>query len=128
MERRTDADSPPAVAVSGPQAVVDAYLKAAAEAEGPGMYALIASSERDDESPTTLADTARNRYAAGMSWKVLKAEEAESTARVIVEFTGAKVDPNPYTFTLTREAGEWRIVQSPELHEEDKEDGLTIKF
>jgi hypothetical protein len=46
---------------------------------------------------------------------------------VVVDFRNAKVDPNPYRFTLTREAGEWRIVQSPELHE-TADDGMRIKL
>jgi len=105
--------------------VVEEYLRAAGSADGQRMYALIASSERDDESPDTLRETAAERYSAGMTWEVLKADENGSASDVIVEFQGAKVVPNPYRFTLTREAGEWRIVQSPELHEE-KKDGIKI--
>jgi hypothetical protein len=43
-------------------------------------------------------------------------------------FKGAKVDPNPYRFTLIREAGDWWIVQSPELHGEDRKDRIKIKL
>jgi hypothetical protein len=99
---------------------VEEYLKAASQADGARMYGLIASSERDDESPETLADTARDRYAPTMTWQVLKVEETGSTARVVVDIQGAKVKQNPYPFTLTREMGEWRIVDSPELHEREK--------
>ncbi|HEU4754222.1 MAG TPA: hypothetical protein VFU47_14020 [Armatimonadota bacterium] len=113
---------------SGPRAVVEQYLQAASRADGASMYALIAGSERDDESPTTLADTARDRYSTGATWDVLKTEPAGTTAKVIVELKGAKVDPNPTTFTLTQENGEWRIVDSPELHERDKNGGIHIKL
>jgi hypothetical protein len=118
----------PAPIASGPSVVVEGYLKAATRADGAGMYARIATSERDDESPKTLADTARDRYATGTTWEILKTEEKGSAADVVVDFKRAKVDPNPYRFTLTREAGEWRIVQSPELHEEEKSDGIKIKI
>jgi hypothetical protein len=120
--------SPRSPFASGPRVVVEEYLRAAARADGPGMYALIASSERGPESPKTLADTARDRYSTDTSWEILKVEEKGSTADVVVDIKRAKVDPNPYRFTLTREAGEWRIVQSPELHEEDKSDGIKIKL
>ena len=116
------------VPVSSSAGVVAEYLRAASRADGAGMYALIASSERDDESPETLGDTARERYSTDTTWQVLKTDERASKSDVVVDFKGAKVDPNPYRFTLTREAGEWRIVQSPELHEEDKDDDISIKF
>jgi hypothetical protein len=118
----------PAPIAAGPQAVVEEYLRAATRADGAGMYARIATSERHDESPKTLADTARDRYSTGTTWEILKTEEKGSAADVVVDFKGARVDPNPYRFTLTREAGEWRIVQSPELHEEEKSDGIKIKI
>src|SRR5687767_3934701 len=51
------AATPPAVLVSGPRAVVEEYLKAASTADGAGMYALIATSERKDETPQSLKDT-----------------------------------------------------------------------
>lgn len=107
-------------AVPGSRRVVEDYLRAASSGDGAAMYALIASSERDRESPETLGDTARDRYSPAMKWEILKAEESGSTAEVVVDFQGAKVDPNPSRFTLTREAGEWRIVDSPELHEREK--------
>src|SRR5688500_15549453 len=58
----------PAAIVSGSRAVVEEYLRAAAKADGAGMYALIASSERKDETPQSLADTARDRYSPNMTW------------------------------------------------------------
>ena len=122
------AGPPPATMTSGSRAVVEQYLQAAAKADGAAMYALIASSERKDEGPKTLADTAQGRYSPQTSWETLKTEEKGSTSQVVVEIKGAKVQPNPYKFTLSREAGEWRIVQSPELHEEDQHDGIKIKF
>lgn len=130
----TSAPSPTAPAplpkplVSGSRGVVEEYLKAASEADGAKMYALVAASERKSESPDSLHDTAEDRYATGTSWEVLKTEESDSTSKVIVEVKGAKVEPNPYTFTLSKEAGEWRIVQSPELHEEDKPGRIKIKL
>jgi hypothetical protein len=114
--------------ISGSRAVVEEYLKAASEADGAKMYALIASSERESESPKTLKDTADDRYSTATSWEVLKTEEGESSSKVIVQTKSAKVEPNPYTFTLTKEAGEWRIVQSPELHEEEKDGRIRIKL
>jgi hypothetical protein len=113
-------------AVSGPQRVVEEYLKAASTADGARMYGLIASSERDNESPETLRKTAADRYSTDLSWEVLKAEESGDTAKVVVEVKQAKVEPNPTTFTLTRENGEWRIVDSPELHEREKRGGIHI--
>jgi hypothetical protein len=118
----------PSVLKSGPRAVVEDYLKAAARADGAGMYALIATSERDDESPQSLADTAHDRYSPNMTWEVLKEAARSSSSDVVVDFKGAKVEPNPYRFTLTQEAGEWRIVQSPELHEDDGRDRIKIKL
>jgi hypothetical protein len=119
--------SPPRIEItSGPQKVVEEYLEAARNGDGAGMYALIASSERKDESPRSLQNTANDRYSPSASWKILKTEENGSSAAVVVEFQDAKVDPDPYRFTLTREAGEWRLVQSPELHEDD--DDIKIKF
>ena len=118
----------PALSLSGPQRVVENYLKAATSADGAAMYGLIASSERDDESPKTLGDTARDRYTPSTRWEVLKTEERDSTARVIVDVKGAEVEPNPTTFSLTREAGEWRIIDSPELHEREKSGRLRIKL
>ena len=115
-------------AISGSRRVVDDYLKAASSADGSAMYALIASSERDDESPETLRKTAADRYSTAMKWEVLKAKETGSTAEVVVDVQGAKVDPNPTRFTLTRESGEWRIVDSPELHEREKNGGIHIKL
>jgi hypothetical protein len=120
--------SQPAPATSGSRAVVEQYLQAAAKADGPAMYALIASSERKDESPKSLADTARDRYSPKTSWEVLKTQEKASTSQVVVDVKHAKVQPNPYKFTLSREAGEWRIVQSPELHEDDNRNEIKIKF
>ena len=96
----------PVLTLSGPQRVVEDYLKAATSGDGAAMYGLIASSERDDESPKTLGDTARDRYTPSTRWEVLKTEERDSTARVVVDVKGAEVDPNPTTFSLTREAGE----------------------
>jgi hypothetical protein len=122
------ASSKPAPVASGSRAVVEQYLQAAAKADGPGMYALIASSERKDESPKSLADTARDRYSPQTSWEVLKTDEKSSTSQVVVDIKHAKVQPNPCKFTLSREAGEWRIVQSPELHEDDQRDEIKIKF
>jgi hypothetical protein len=122
------ASRPALPAISGPQAVVEDYLKAASSADGAAMYALIASSERDDESPETLRKTAADRYSTAMKWEVLKARETGSTGEVVVDVQGAKVDPNPTRFTLTREAGEWRIVDSPELHEREKDGRLHIKL
>ncbi|MCC2669649.1 MAG: hypothetical protein K0Q72_2120 [Armatimonadetes bacterium] len=119
----------PAVPViSGPRATVEDYLKAATSADGARMYALIASSERDDESPQTLRKTAADRYSTATKWEVLKTTDNGSTGEVIVEVKGAKVDPNPTRFTLTRESGEWRIVDSPELHEREKDGGIHIKL
>jgi hypothetical protein len=118
----------PSLTVSGPRRVVEEYLKAATSGDGAAMYGLIATSERDDESPQTLGDTARDRYTPSTRWEVLKTEERDSTARVVVDVKGAEVDPNPTTFSLTREAGEWRIIDSPELHEREKDDGLRIKL
>jgi hypothetical protein len=92
------------------------------------MYGLIASSERDDESPETLRKTAADRYSTATKWEVLKAKETGSTAEVVVDVQGAKVDPNPTRFTLTRESGEWRIIDSPELHEREKDGGIHIKL
>lgn len=126
--RSSSAPAKPAAVASGSRAVVEQYLQAAAKGDGPGMYALIASSERKDESPKSLADTARDRYSPQTSWDVLKTEDKGSTSQVVVDIKHAKVDPNPYKFTLSREAGEWRIVQSPELHEDDKRDEIKIKF
>jgi hypothetical protein len=119
---------PRAPIVSGSRAVVEEYLKAASEADGAKMYALIAASERKSESPKSLQDTAQDRYAPSTSWEVLKTEEGDTAAKVVAEIKGAKVDPNPYTFTLSKEAGEWRIVQSPELHEEDNKVRIKIKL
>jgi hypothetical protein len=115
-------------AVSASQRVVEDYLRAASEADGARMYGLIASSERNNETPTTLRKTAADRYSTGTKWEVLKAEERGSTSEVVVDVKGAKVDPNPTKFTLTRENGEWRIVDSPELHEREKNGDLHIKF
>jgi hypothetical protein len=121
------AGTPPPAVVSGSRAVVEEYLEAAKKADGVQMYALIATSERDDETPDSLRDTAADRYGPETTWTVAKVEEKESTSDVIVEIRGAKkVDPNPYRFTLTKEGGSWRIVQSPELHEDD--DDVKIKI
>jgi hypothetical protein len=127
-EQSGGVEAPALPVTSGPRAVVENYLKAATSGDGAGMYALIASSERDDESPKTLGDTARDRYSPATTWQILKVEEQGSSAHVIAEFKGAKVDPNPYRFTLSREADEWRIVQSPELHEEERDADIQIKF
>lgn len=127
-EREVSATSTPAPAlVSGPNTVVEDYLRAASKADGAAMYALIATSERKDETPDSLRKTAADRYSPDITWKITKTDEKESSAAVVAEIKGAKVDPNPYRFTLTREAEEWRIVQSPELHETEK-DGIRIKF
>lgn len=124
--------SPPKVhiesAVSGSRAVVEDYLKAATAADGATMYGLIASSERERESPETLRDTAKDRYSPATKWEVLKAEESGTTSQVTVEFKGAEVDPNPTRFTLTKENKEWRIVDSPELHEREKDGRIRIKL
>lgn len=117
-----------APAVSGAQRVVEDYLKAASNADGAGMFALIGAGERDDETPETLRKTAADRYSSEISWDVLKAEESGAGAKVIVEIKGAEVDPNPTTFTLARENGEWRIIDSPELNERKKNGDLHIKF
>lgn len=114
--------------VSASQRVVEDYLRAASNADGARMYGLIASSERDDESPKTLGKTAADRYSTATKWEVLKTEESGSTSEVVVDMKNAKVDPNPTKFTLTREAGEWRIIDSPELHEREKNGDLHIKF
>src|SRR5687768_3352395 len=82
-------------AVSGSRAVVEDYLKAATAADGSTMYGLIASSERERESPETLRDTAKDRYSPATKWEVLKTEESGTTSQVTVEFKGAEVDPNP---------------------------------
>ena len=124
--------TPPRVRVervaSGSRAVVEDYLKAAAAADGATMYGLIATSERGRESPETLRDTAKDRYSPATKWEVLKAEESGSTSQVTVEFKGADVDPNPTRFTLTKENNEWRIVDSPELHEREKDGRIRIKL
>lgn len=114
--------------VSASQRVVEEYLRAASEGDGARMYGLIASSERNNETPTSLGKTAADRYSTGTRWEVLKAEERGSTSEVVVDVKGAKVEPNPTKFTLTRENGEWRIVDSPELHEREKNGDLHIKF
>jgi len=114
--------------ISGPRQVVEDYLRSAAKADGSGMYALLGSGERDDETPESLRKTAADRYTAGMKWDVLKATETGSRAEVVVDFQGAKVDPNPTKFALTRENGEWRIVDSPELNEREKNGDIHIKF
>jgi hypothetical protein len=114
-------------AVSGSRAVVEDYLKAASAADGATMYGLIATSERERESPETLHDTAKDRYSPSTKWEVLKTEESGSTSQVTVEIKGADVDPNPTRFTLTKEGGQWRIVDSPELHEREKDGRLRIK-
>jgi hypothetical protein len=118
--------SAPAV-VSDSRAVVQEYLEAATKADGTRMYALIATSERDDESPDSLRDTAADRYRPDTTWYIEKVDEQASTSTVVVRLNGVKnVDPNPYRFTLTKEGGEWRIVQSPELHE--TKGGLRIEI
>jgi len=115
-------------AISASQRVVEDYLRAASSGDGARMYGLIASSEREDESPKTLGKTAADRYSTATRWEVLKTEEHGSTSEVVVDVKGAHVDPNPTRFTLTRENGEWRIVDSPELHEREKNGDLHIKF
>ncbi len=124
--------SPPKIrvepVVSGSRAVVEDYLKAASAADGATMYGLIAASERKSESPESLGDTAKDRYSPATKWEVLKAEESGSTAQVTVEFKGADVDPNPTRFTLSKESGQWRIVDSPELHEREKDGRIRIKL
>ncbi|MGV3720114.1 MAG: hypothetical protein ACO1SX_04315 [Actinomycetota bacterium] len=115
-------------AISGAQRVVEDYLKAASTADGSRMHALMGAGERPNETPETLRKTAADRYSSNFSWDVLKAEETGDTAKVIVEVKGAEVDPNPTTFTLTRENGEWRITDSPELNERQKNDDIHIKF
>lgn len=92
------------------------------------MYALVSSGERGGETPETLRKTAADRYSSATTWEVLKTSESGGTSEVVVDFHGAKVDPNPSTFTLTRENGEWRIVDSPELHERQKEGGIHIRL
>jgi hypothetical protein len=114
--------------ISASQRVVEDYLKAASTGDGARMYGLIASSERERESPTTLGKTAADRYSPSTKWEVLKTRETGSTSEVVVDMKGAKVEPNPTKFTLTRESGEWRIVDSPELHEREKNGDLHIKF
>jgi hypothetical protein len=121
-------DLNPVIPVPEARKVVDEYLHAAAAGDGDRMYALIASSERKNETPRTLTDTARDRYKPGMTWDVLKTDQGDSSGTVVAEFKGADVEPNPYRFTLTRENGEWRIVQSPELHEEDKPGRIKIEL
>lgn len=120
--------SAPALTKPASQQVVEEYLKAAASADGARMYALIGGSERKNETPETLRKTAADRYSSGMTYEVLKTEETDNSSEVVVEFKGAKVDPNPTKFTLTRENGEWRIVDSPELHEREKHGGIHIKL
>lgn len=115
-------------AVSASQRVVEDYLRAASSGDGARMYGLIASSERENETPKTLGKTAADRYSTATKWEVLKTEENGSTSDVVVDVTGAHVDPNPTKFTLTRENGEWRIVDSPELHEREKNGDIHIKF
>jgi hypothetical protein len=122
------ATTKPAIMTSAPRSVVEEYLKAAASADGARMYALIATSERDDETPQSLGDTAHDRYSPNTTWEILKEENTGSSASVVVDFKGAKVAPNPYRFTLTQEADEWRIVQSPELHEDDDRNDIKIKL
>jgi hypothetical protein len=124
----TSPPQPVAAAVPGSQRVVEAYLKAAADGDGAGMYALIADSERKRETPKSLGKTAKDRYSSATTWEVLKTEESASSSEVIADTKGAKVDPNPTKFTLTRENGEWRIVESPELHEREKNGGIHIKL
>ena len=134
VDRTVNAQSPssrpslPAITKPASQQVVEDYVKAAASADGSRMYALIGGSERKDETPETLRKTAADRYSTNMTYEVLKAEETDNSSEVIVEFKGAKVDPNPTKFTLTRENGEWRIVDSPELHEREKNGGIHIKL
>lgn len=121
--------SRPAIpAVSASQRVVEDYLKAASAGDGARMFGLLAASERDDETPKTLGKTALDRYSSATKWEVLKAEENGGTSEVVVDVKGAKVEPNPTKFTLTRENGEWRIVDSPELREREKNGDLHIKF
>jgi hypothetical protein len=124
--------SPPKVkieaAAPASRSVVENYLKAASAADGATMYGLIATSERKRESPESLHDTAKDRYSPSTTWEVLKTDESGTTSQVTVEFKGADVDPNPTRFTLSKESGEWRIVDSPELHEREKDGRIRIKL
>lgn len=127
-ERTTGAGSTPAAIVSESRAVVEEYLRAAAKADGAGMYALLATSERKDETPDSLRKTAADRYSADITWEIEKVDEQASSSTVVTQIRGAKdVEPNPYRFTLTKESGEWRIVQSPELHEDDGDIKIQIE-
>ena len=133
-DRTVNAQSPssrpsaPAIVKPASQQVVEDYLKAAASADGARMYALIGAGNRKDETPESLRKTAADRYSSSMTYEVLKTEETDNSSEVVVEFKGAKVDPNPTKFTLTRENGEWRIIDSPELHEREKHGGIHIKL
>jgi hypothetical protein len=121
------AGTPPAI-ISGSRAVVEEYLEAAKKADGQQLYALIAANERDDETPDSLRDTAADRYGPETTWEIVKVDERQSTSDVIVRISGAKqIETNPYRFTLTKESDAWRIVQSPELHEDDDDVKIEIK-
>ena len=113
---------------SGSQRVVEDYLKAARIADGAAMYALIAGSERESETPDSLRKTAADRYRSDTTWEILKTEEKGGASHVVVDFKSADVKPNPVKFTLTKEGGEWRIVDSPELHEREKDGRIRIKL
>lgn len=119
---------PPAPLTPASQKVVEDYLRAGTEGDGAAMYALIANSERKNETPETLTRTAHDRYSGSTTWQILKSKESGNVGEVVVDYKGAHVDPNPFRFTLTREAGEWRIVQAPELHEREREGGIRIKL
>lgn len=124
----TGASRAPAVEIaSASRGVVEEYLQAAAKADGARMYALLATSERRDETPDSLRKTAADRYSAEITWEIEGVNEQANSSTVVALIRGAKdVEPNPYRFTLTKEGGEWRIVQSPELHEDD--DDIKIKI
>jgi hypothetical protein len=103
------------LASPGARRTVDSYLRAAEDGDGQWMYALLASSERLRVDPATLASAARLSYSRDPEWDVLKAAEQDGAAEVVVQFKRADVEANPYRFILAREAGEWRILQAPEL-------------
>lgn len=125
--QRDQEGTTPAVTVPESRRVVEEYLQAARRADGERMYALIATSERDDESPKSLRETAADRYTASTTWEFVNVEQRENTSEVHVRIEGAKeIEPNPYRFMLTREGDAWRIVDSPELHE--TEGGIRIRI
>lgn len=121
--------STPKPATPASQAVVEQYLRAATQADGDRMNALLAGSERKDHDARSLRKDASENYSSGATWQVLKTDEQGDTSEVTVDIKGGKVDPNPFKFVLTREAGEWRIVKSPEVkHDEHHGPSIHIRL